>query len=179
MWDTYSCDKCDNFKLLSVLANHSDSRSAFLSWCGSMPQCAAVSKDEGGKALTDACGNGGWGGTKFFIKPDKSFKEYSSSDLSANGIVKHVCGTGINTNSRIADNVIKFKKTQEAMLVYIPFSRSCIVEITDIRGKKLSSFTTSGTQQWYSMPKSISSGMHIISVKNGSKTFVKKFSVIK
>ncbi len=97
------------------MANHSDSKSAFESWIRNKggARCVSVCKDEGGKSLTEACGNGGWGGTSFFIKPDKSFKKYSSSDISSNGIREHNCNNGdilaptVQINSPSVGEVLK------------------------------------------------------------------------
>lgn len=93
MWDTYSCDKCDNYPMLAVLANFSDSKSAFQKWCDDKggAHCAAVCKDEGGGDFNRVLKNDNWGHKQYLIKPDKTFKSYSVTDLSDNNIKPHNC----------------------------------------------------------------------------------------
>jgi hypothetical protein len=74
---------------------------------------------------------------------------------------------------------IRFKKTADAFMMYVPFTASYTVTITDVRGKKLNSFTAPANTQWLDMSELLSSGVHIISASASGKTLVKKLWYVK
>lgn len=82
--------------------------------------------------------------------------------------------TNIIYHSEMVSNLIKFKNTPESFMVYLPFSGNYTVTISDVHGRKLSSFITSGNKQWHNITKPLSSGMHILSIRNSGKIIDKK-----
>lgn len=87
--------------------------------------------------------------------------------------------TNIIKHSEIISNLIVFKKTSEYFMVYVPFEGSYTVTISDVHGKRISSFTSSGKKQWYNISKSLSSGIHILSISTSKKIFAKKFCFVR
>jgi len=87
--------------------------------------------------------------------------------------------TGICLNSKRTNNLIQFKMTKEAIMVYLPFSENCRVTISDINGKKSCSSVRYRQDQWYAITNKFSSGMHIIHITTPEKTIVKKFYFIR
>ena len=78
-----------------------------------------------------------------------------------------------------ASERILFKKAHESFMICLPFSGSNTVTISDVQGKQMASFTTSNDKIWYKVPVSLSSGMHIVSIKTPEKTIVRKFWLIR
>lgn len=87
--------------------------------------------------------------------------------------------TKITYNLAEASKRILFKKTQESFMIFLPFSGSNTVTISDVQGKQIASFTTSSDKRWYNVPVSLSSGMHIVSIRTPEKTIVRKFWFIR
>ncbi len=86
-----------------------------------------------------------------------------------------IVATGIIHTSNASSKWITFKNTRDANMVFIPFNGSYQVHVTNVHGKRVASFSTSGNgSYWYSIPK-ISSGMHVLSIVTPGKTIVKKF----
>ncbi len=83
--------------------------------------------------------------------------------------------TKITSNIAEACNRIMFKKTQKSYMIFLPFSGNNEITISDAQGREISSFTTSNNKLWYTVPVSLSSGMHIVSIRTEEKTMVRKF----
>ncbi len=93
-WAKYGCEKCDNYPLLVGIANFSDSKSTFQSWASqNNAKCKCIPKEDGGADFNTVLNNDNWGGPKYLIYPDKTFKkEASETDIINAGIQEHVCG---------------------------------------------------------------------------------------
>ena len=87
--------------------------------------------------------------------------------------------TNIVNTFRKANDGIQFKKTADAYMMYVPFTGSYSVTITDVRGKKLNSFTAPGNTQWLDISELLSSGVHIIRASTAGRTLVKRLWYVK
>lgn len=83
--------------------------------------------------------------------------------------------TEITHNIAEAGRRIMFKRTQESFMVFLPFTGGNTVTISNVQGKRAASFKTSEGKLWYTVPVSLSSGMHIIGIRTPDKMIVKKF----
>ena len=83
--------------------------------------------------------------------------------------------TSIIHNLSEADKMITIRKNAQSYSIYLPFSGNYTVAISDVQGKLLTSFTTSNGIGWYNVPASLSSGMHIVSIKTPGKTINRRF----
>ncbi|MBN1129262.1 MAG: hypothetical protein JXA71_09765 [Chitinispirillaceae bacterium] len=59
--------------------------------------------------------------------------------------------------------------------IYIPYNERTGVSVKDLRGRELASFVSNGSN-WYSLPSSLQSGVHIVTVKNGGVRHVEKLT---
>lgn len=84
-------------------------------------------------------------------------------------------GTSIIHNLSEAGKMITISKNSTSYNIYIPFTGNYTVTISDVQGKQLNSFTTSNGIGWYNVPASLSSGMHIVSIRTPGRTIVKRF----
>lgn len=121
-------------------------------------------------------------GTFAWTVPDESsnnckIKVYAYDEMGNTGNgesnVFSIGGTGIINNLTKAKELMTIRKNPGSYSVYNPFSGSYDVTITDVQGKQLASFTTNG-RGWYTIPVSISSGMHFVSIRTPEKTIVSK-----
>lgn len=87
--------------------------------------------------------------------------------------------TNINYKLDVAYNKIELLKTPASYRVFLPFEGSNRIVITDVMGKQMANFVTSEIKQWYTIPKPVSSGMHIMSIFTKEKTISKKLWLIK
>lgn len=78
----------------------------------------------------------------------------------------------------VADQII-LKKTPKSFMAYIPFSGSYTVTISDVHGKRIASFSPLNSRGWYKMPVSLSSGIHIVSLRTPERTIVKKLCFVR
>jgi len=101
-----------------------------------------------------------------------------NTKITTSGVFK-ISTTDIKYNPQMAVDLVKFKITSESYMVYIPLNGYLTVSISDGRGKLLSSFTTTGNSRWYTLPESMNSGMHIVSIKNSNTAIVKKICIAK
>jgi hypothetical protein len=98
---------------------------------------------------------------------------------SESGTFKIIPATGINNQLQVATNMIRFKRTSESFLVYLPFKANYSVTVTDVRGKTLCSFNTSRNKYWYDIGQPLGSGIHILKIGDTEHIMVKKFRNIK
>lgn len=124
----YCCTKCDDYPVLVLTVNFSDSKSAFqndfITKYGVTTIC--VPKEDGGSDFNTVLPNqnssgSSYGGTFFFIKPDKTFigdagaspiVVASEQDIIDAGIQPHTCNTSIaqKLNSIKVNNNLIFQK---------------------------------------------------------------------
>lgn len=101
LWETYGCEKCDNYKVLVLTVNFSDSKSSFknnfIDKYGAKSVC--IPKEDGGSTFNTALKNGNYGGPTYLIRPDKSVIGESwgshhakEQDIKNEGIKPHECG---------------------------------------------------------------------------------------
>ncbi len=86
--------------------------------------------------------------------------------------------TGIQNVVSEVSNAILLKRNAGTYLVHIPFHEKSVVTISDSRGRTLYSFSADAGNQWYTVPKRLSRGVHIITVETSNDMFVKKFNLI-
>ncbi len=70
---------------------------------------------------------------------------------------------------------ILIKKTAESFIVFIPFSGTHTIAVSDVKGRELTSFRTDQNKLWYQIPRPLSSGVNIISINTPNKKVVEKF----
>ncbi len=73
-----------------------------------------------------------------------------------------------------ARELIAIRKNAGSYSVYMPFAGSFDVAVTDVQGKQIAAFTTTNGRGWYEVQGSLSSGMHIVSIKMPGRTIVSK-----
>lgn len=83
--------------------------------------------------------------------------------------------TSIINNLSEANKMITIRKNSQSYSIYLPFSGNYTVAISDVQGKLLTSFTTANGIGWYNVPASLSSGMHIVSIKTPGRTINRRF----
>lgn len=118
LWDKYGCEICENYDILIMYVNISDTKSAFQGWIDQETlECPAVAKEEGGQEFLDSHPDViSAGGPVYMIQPDKSWARATNygaeGDITSEGIEEHVCGTHI-TNELNKDKIsinISFQK---------------------------------------------------------------------
>lgn len=87
--------------------------------------------------------------------------------------------TGIIYDPIVAIKIIKVINAQGSHMIFIPYEGSNRVTLTDVKGKRVTSFTMTEGKYMYEIPATISSGMHIISVKTPTRTIVKKLWLVR
>ena len=80
----------------------------------------------------------------------------------------------INYNLTNLHKDIKFRKTPESFLVYLPYSVPVSVYIFNIAGREVNSFTTDRSRQWYAISKLKSSGTYIVRISTPEGIVVRK-----
>ena len=73
--------------------------------------------------------------------------------------------------------VIKMSKVTNKYSIYLPFNEKSEVTVMDTKGRRLASFTA-GSKEWHTIPASLQSGVHILTVRNGNKRYVEKLNCI-
>ncbi len=82
--------------------------------------------------------------------------------------------TNIIYNPDKARELVAIRNNQGSFSVYNPFTGIFDVTVTDVQGKQIASFTTSNGRGWYDLTGSLSSGMHLVSIKMPGRTVVSK-----
>ena len=126
-WDTYGCDKCDNYGLLVLESNNSNTKPSFQDYVNTHHvEYPAVASSEGGSDFNRGLGNSGSGNTEYFIKPDKSFVyiPFLQTDkmIQDAGIEPHECGTPI-ANKKSSSSPWKLSYNGTSISFEIPKTR--------------------------------------------------------
>lgn len=87
-------------------------------------------------------------------------------------------GTGIVAPAAFNVDNMKIVRKDNKLSLYLPFGKGVNVALTDLHGRTLTSFTTQGNL-WYSMPASLPSGIHILTLKTENSNLVKKIQIIR
>ena len=74
---------------------------------------------------------------------------------------------------------IRFKASQEHFMIYLPDNLNYTVNIYTISGRKLSSLSINGKNQWRRIPIMNSPGMQIIRVTSSAGIVIKKINLLK
>jgi hypothetical protein len=161
-WAKYGCEKCDTYKLLVLSVNFSDSKSAFTSWISQQNAThPCVAKEEGGREFNIELENNNYGGPKYLIKPDKTFKKYpTTSEIdNAGGNVQHVCPTDIihSTKDKINSSISFQKITKSNFTVNV--SKEGVYSI--------SFYTASGQLKEVISERLLSVGSHKVNWEKG------------
>lgn len=107
-----------------------------------------------------------------------AYDRFSNEGIDESGTFS-IGPTEITHNLTEAGKRIQFKKTQQSFMIFLPFSGNNAVTVSDVQGKQLAAFITSHDKLWYNVPVSLSSGMHIVSIRTPEKTIVRKFWFIR
>ena len=145
-WVKYGCTKCDNYSVLTLTVNFSDSKSSFQSSYITKygVKNPAVAKEEGGSLINAALSNGGTAGPKYLIKPDKTFKKNASDyDISSAGLKAHVClitGVDHGAPAQIGKPVHARHLSARALSLSVEQQGVYAITIFSASGKKVVSF---------------------------------------
>ncbi len=71
---------------------------------------------------------------------------------------------------------IRFKKACGSYSIHVPFITPQSVSIYDLSGSKIASFNTNGNTHWYTIPKTVSPGMHVVRIPTPEGIVIKKFN---
>lgn len=175
-WAKYGCEKCDTYKLLVLSVNFSDSKSAFASWIDQQ-NCThpCVAKEEGGSEFNINLDNNNYGGPKYLIKPDKTFKTSpTASEIDdAGGNVQHVCPTDIihklkdNINSNISfHNITKSNFTVNVLKEGI-YSISFYTANGQLKEVVPETFLSIGSHKITWKSRNLANGVYFVEMKNG------------
>jgi hypothetical protein len=161
-WAKYGCEKCDSYKLLVLSVNFSDSKSSFLNWIDQQ-NCThpCVAKEEGGSQFNTNLNNQNYGGPKYLIKPDKTFKKSpTAAEIdNAGGNVQHVCPTAITH---------KVKNHTKSSIIFQRITKSNFtVTVLKEVGYSFSFYTASGQLKEAIPEKPFSVGTHSITWGKG------------
>ncbi len=69
----------------------------------------------------------------------------------------------------------QIRKIAGSLFLSVPFPGTYTASISDLKGRKLTSFTADENKLWYQIPASLSPGMHIISIRTTEKMVAEKF----
>ena len=87
---------------------------------------------------------------------------------------------GINENNAVINkNKFMVKRFGNSLMFYVPFDENGVVTVSNLQGKSLVEFKTTANRKWYQIPESLSSGMHIVTVRAHEKAIIKKFWFVK
>ena len=87
--------------------------------------------------------------------------------------------TEISTNKKPANTaMVKFKQSARNTSIYVPFSSTSKIIITDMLGRTITSFST-GKADWHVLPVKLAPGVHIAQVTNGNRNIVCKFDIVR
>jgi hypothetical protein len=70
---------------------------------------------------------------------------------------------------------LTLRKCADGYSMYVPFKENSDVAVKDLRGRNLTSFTSSGSN-WYHLPRMAATGLQIVTVSNGGKKFVERLN---
>jgi hypothetical protein len=128
---------------------------------------------EGGKDFDRALGNNGSGNPKYWIKPDKSFKDYRTGDISNAGIEKHECNVAIKTNvnsDKNISNIIFNKVNKSGATVKVLKDGVYSMSFYSVNGKlktTISRKLSAGSHQINFEKGTLANGAYLVEIKNG------------
>ncbi len=78
-------------------------------------------------------------------------------------------------------NTDKFmvKKIGKSLMFYLPFTEKSSVTIADLHGRHIVGFRTIEDRKWYTIPESLSPGMHVVSITGQEGAIAKKFLFVR
>ncbi len=176
LWEKYGCYKCDDYPLFVITADFStgDSKQDVISWCNSYnveyPACYHA---EGGADFNIELDNDNYGGPKYWISPDKSFKDYSSSDVSNAGLQEHVCAVPITNNLNkeiINTNISLYNLNKNGFSLKVLEADNYTISFYSVNGKLKSTFSkilAIGSHQISFEKGTFASGVYLVELSNG------------
>jgi hypothetical protein len=176
IWADYGCEICDDYPMLLIEAGcyMDDSKSLFKSYVNNNNiEYVATWHQEGGKDFDKALGNNGYGNTKYWIKPDKSFTKTNASTISNSGIEKHVCGTPITNNLnkvKINTNISLYNLNKSGFSLKVSKADNYTISLYSVNGKlknTLSKKLSAGSHQIHFNNARLANGIYLVESKNG------------
>jgi hypothetical protein len=73
-------------------------------------------------------------------------------------------------------SAITIQKTSRGHLLFIPSNERCRVIVTNIQGRVMKFFVTSGEPHWYPLGENTPSGLYLVSIKTANETIIKKIN---
>ena len=182
-WAKYGCEQCDTYKLLVLSVNFSDSKSAFEGWIDTY-DCThpGVAKEEGGSEFNINLDNDNYGGPKYLIKPDKTFKTSpTTSEIDDAGVnVQHVCPTAIthkskgNINSSISFQKITKSNFTVNVLKEGVYSISFYTANGQLKEIVRETFLSIGTHKINWKSSKLGNGVYFVEMRNGKNVTKQK-----
>ena len=189
LWEKYGCTKCENYPVLVLTVNFSNNKSTFqtgfIDKYGVETPC--VPKEDGGTTFNTALPNqnssgSSYGGTCFFIKPDKTFigdagaspmVVASEQDIIDAGIQPHTCNTSIaqKLNSiKVNNNLIIQKLYKSGFTVKVLKDDVYSISFYSVNGKlktTLSKRLAIGSHQISFEKGMLANGIYLIETRCG------------
>ncbi len=86
--------------------------------------------------------------------------------------------TAITSQTSLTQKLVRFKRTKNSFLVYVPIQDPVSITVTDVKGKVVSSFKTSQGASWYSLGTNLSTGIFIVRLDHATWAITKKFRTV-
>lgn len=187
-WDTYGCDKCDNYDLYVLTTNNGGTKADFATWFVPHTKGApTVFKGEGGEEFDTQLGNGGYALPEYLISPDRSFirvtddPEPGSEFFTSRGMEEHTCkGEGISNPITKKSCAFPTKPTissiaRGTLTMQVVEEETYSVTLFTANGRAIPLLKThllsAGTTEIELGEKSIAAGMYCAEIKSSCNVF--------
>jgi len=193
LWSTYGCTLCDDYPVLVLTVNNSDSKSSFqtnfIDAYGATSVC--VPSEFGGTDFDQILGNNGSGGPCYLIAPDKSIKGWyeaygvyyaDESTIIAEGIQPHDCPiTAIDKNisNPKTGDIRLFSSSKSSLSFNVQHAGKYAISIYSPNGQLMTTIASTNFHQGTNVVNTrLNSGFYIVQIDNGNsvdrqKLFVK------
>lgn len=185
IWADYGCTVCNDYPIMVVEAGcyGNDSKDRWLTYINGQKPGYTDPKykmlyittwhQEGGKDFDRALGNNGSGNPKYWIKPDKTFKDYRSSDITNAGIEKHNCNVAIKSNLNKnfrTGNITLSNAYKSGFVLKVSKTENYKISFYSVNGKlktALSKRLVTGSQKINFENSLLVNGLYIVELKHG------------
>ncbi len=85
----------------------------------------------------------------------------------------------LDKTKNIHSDKFMVKRIGRSLMFYVPYTENGVVTVSDLHGRHLITFKTDTDKKWYSLPSTLSCGMHIASFRAHERVVVRKFLYVK